>query len=117
MKTVVKVALGILLACAVLIGGCVALIGGAANEVQKDSDRTAITPAEYQRVKTGDRRSAVVRRLGEPQSADEFSSEIEGLDEPVGSRCVYYGREGELASLYQFCFDVNTDRLESKSSF
>jgi len=33
MRTVMKVALGILLAFVVLIGGCVALIGGAANEV------------------------------------------------------------------------------------
>jgi len=117
MKTVVKVTLGILLAFVILIGGCVALIGGAANEVQEDSDRTAITRDQYRQVKTGDRRSEVEALLGEPSSADEFSTEIEGLDKPVGSSCIYYGRKGELIAGYQFCFDVNTKRLDGKSSF
>ena len=46
-----------------------------------------------------------------------IEAEIEGLDKPVGSSCIYYGRKGEILSGYQFCFDVNTDRLESKTSF
>jgi hypothetical protein len=117
MKTVVKVTLGILLACVILIGGCVALIGSAADDVQDESDRTAITREQYRQVQTGDRQSDVESRLGNPESADEFSSEIEGLDKPVGSSCIYYGRKGELLSGYQFCFDVNTKKLESKSSF
>lgn len=117
MKTVLKVTLGILLACVILIGGCAALIGGAADEVQEESDRTAISREQYRQVRTGDTKAEVEAALGEPASADEYSTEIDGLDEPVGSSCIYYGREGELLSLYQFCFDVNTDRLESKSSF
>jgi hypothetical protein len=117
MKTVVKVTLGILLACVILIAGCAALIGGAADSVQKDNDKTAITRAQYRQVKTGDRKTEVESLLGDPSSADEYSAEIEGLDKPVGSSCIYSGRKGELLSGYQFCFDVNTDRLESKSSF
>jgi hypothetical protein len=117
MKTVVKVTLGILLAFVVLIGGCVALVGGAANEVQKDSDRTAITRTQYRRVHTGDTKSQVESLLGEPSDASEFSTEIDGLDKPVGSSCLYYGRKGEVIAGYQFCFDVNTEKLESKSSF
>lgn len=117
MKTVLKVTLGILLACVILIGGCAALIGGAANEVQEESDRTAITREQYRQVKTGDTRDEVENALGEPSSANEFSTEIDGLDDPVGSSCIYYGRKGELIAAYQFCFDVNTDELESKSSY
>lgn len=35
MKTVMKIALGVVLAFVLLIGGCMALIGGAANEIDK----------------------------------------------------------------------------------
>ncbi|WP_022926749.1 hypothetical protein [Patulibacter americanus] len=117
MKTIVNIALGVILAVVLLVAGCAALIGGAANEVQEDSDRTAITEQQYRQVKTGDRKADVEAELGDPQSADEFSTEIDGLDKPVGSSCIHYGKKDELVSGYQFCFDVNTDKLESKSSF
>ena len=117
MKTVVKIALGIVLGCTVLIVGCAALIGSAADDVQEESDRTAITQQQYREIRRGATRSEVEAALGEPASADEWSTEIDGLDEPVGSTCVYYGRKGELLPSYQFCFDVNTGELESKSSF
>lgn len=118
MKTVIKIVAGILIASVLLIGGCVAIIGAGVDEAQKQSDLTAITPAEYQSIKTGMKRSTVEAKLGKPESRDEFSTEIKGLgDEPIGQTCVYYGRKGELASLYQFCFDINTDRLESKSGY
>ncbi len=117
MKTVLKITLGILLASVLLIGGCVALIGGAANEVQKESDKSAITPAQYRSIDTGMARDAVEDRLGAPTNESEYSTEIEGFDEPIGSSCIYYNRKGELLSLYQFCFDVNTDKLESMAGF
>ncbi len=118
MKTIGKIVAGILIASVLLIGGCVAIIGAGVDEAQKQSDLTAITPAEYQSIKTGTPRSTVEAKLGTPQSRDEFSTEIEGLgDEPIGQTCVYYGKEGELLGIYQFCFDINTDRLEAKSSF
>lgn len=117
MKTVLKIALGIILGLTVLIVGCSALFSAGVDEAQKKSDKTAITSQDYSATKTGDLRRDVEARLGKPSSSNESSSEIEGLDEPVGSRCVYYNREGEIASLFQFCFDINTDKLESKSSF
>ena len=63
-------------------------------------------------------RRTVETKLGVPQSRSEFSTEVEGLgDDPIGQTCIYYGRKGQLLSLYQFCFDINTKRLETKSSF
>lgn len=118
MKTVGKIVLGILIASMLMIGGCVALLGAGVEEAQKESDRTAITDAQYSSIKTGTSRSTVEAKLGTPESRDEFSSEIDGLgDEPIGSTCIYYGKQGELGGLYQFCFDINTDKLESKSKF
>lgn len=118
MKTIFKIALGIVLGCVVLIAGCTALLGAGLDEAQKESDRTAITPAQYQSIKTGQSRESVESKLGEPQSRDEWETEIEGLgEEPIGSECIYYGRKGEFASIYQFCFDLSTGKLESKSSF
>ena len=70
MKTVLKIALGIILAFTVLIVGCVAIIGAgvdeAVDEVQKESDKTSITQAEYQSVKVGpegNTRDRIVSRL------------------------------------------------------
>lgn len=118
MKTIGKIVAGILIASVLLIGGCVALIGAGVDQAQKESDRTAITPAQYAAVKTGTQRSTVESRLGTPESRDEVSTQIDGLgDEPFGQTCIYYGRTGELASLYQFCFDINSERLESKASY
>ncbi len=79
MKTIGKIVAGILIASVLLIGGCVAIIGAGVDEAQKQSDLTAITPAEYQSIKTGTKRSTVEARLGKPQSRNEFSTEIEGL--------------------------------------
>jgi len=112
MKTVLKITLGIIVSFTVLIGGCVALIGGAVNEVQKDSDKTAITLEQYRSVDVGqDTREVVMARFGEPSSSNEV--EVEGLTatEPYGSECVYYNRKGQILSIYQFCFDTGTGKL------
>ncbi len=117
MKTVLKITLGIIVSFTVLIGGCVALIGGAVNEVQKDSDKTAITLEQYRSVDVGqDTREVVMARFGEPSSSNEV--EVEGLTatEPYGSECVYYNRKGQILSIYQFCFDTGTGKLQSKIS-
>jgi hypothetical protein len=117
MKTVLKITLGIILGFTVLIGGCAALIGGAVNEVQKDSDKTAITLEQYRSVDVGqDTREAVMARLGEPSSSNEV--EVEGFtaNEPYGSECVYYNQKGQILSIYQFCFDTGTGKLQSKVS-
>jgi len=120
-KTVLKIALGILLAVVVLIVGCGVLLGAGINEAQKDSDKTAITQAEYDSVKTGssgNTRERLEKRFGEPQSQQDIeTSDIEGIPNSAsGLECIYYSREGQLASLFQFCFD-SSGRVESKSSF
>lgn len=118
MKTVLKIVLGIIIAAVLLIGGCAALLGAGIEGAQEESDKTAITQSQYQSIKTGTSRDTVESRLGEPQSRDEWETEVEGLsDEPLGSECIYYGKKGEFMSLYQFCFDSQTGKLESKSSW
>lgn len=121
MKTIFKIAAGILVACMVLIGGCVALVGGAANEVQKDSDKTAITLKQYRSVGKGDTLSDVRARFGEPESADEVDQDLSAEEQQFikkgeeDLKCVYYNRKGELASIFQFCFDGN-GKYKSKSA-
>jgi len=126
MKSVLKIALGIILAFTVLIVGCVAIIGAgvdeAVDEVQKESDKTSITQAEYQSVKVGpegNTRNRIVSRFGEPQSEQETQTgDVEGIpDSASGLECIYYNREGKIVSLYQFCIDPETGRVQSKSSF
>lgn len=119
MKTVLKVALGILLAGVVMIVGCVALIGSAANEVQKDSDKTAITIEQYGSAKVGQAtRSQIEADFGKPRSSSDIQAEgVAGIPESDFSQaCVYYSRKGELASIFQFCFDGN-GKLRSKASY
>lgn len=119
MKTVLKVMLGILLAGVVLIAGCAILIGSAVDDVQEDSDKTAITVEEYGSAKVGTAtRSQLEAEFGEPQSNDEIQAAgIEGIPESDFSQaCIYYNREGQLASLFQFCFDGD-GKLRSKASY
>lgn len=120
MKTVMKVALGILLASTVLIVGCVALLGTAANEVDEqlttEQNTNAITLQQYRDVAIGIRKGQVVEALGEPADRQEFESEGFLRDEPQSSSCIYYNRRGgEFGQAFQFCFDGN--RLTSKNAF
>lgn len=122
MKTMLKVALGVVLGFTVLIVGCVALIGAGAQQVQKESDKTAITLAEYQSAKTGQiTRRKIEERFGAPQNAQEMRAEgIDGIpDTDFEQSCIYYNREGHLASIFQFCFDGNgrAAKLSSKASY
>lgn len=116
--TFIKVMLGVIIGGTVLIGGCVALIAGGVDEAQKDSDKTSITAKDYGTAKTGETTKAtVVDMFGEPSSADELKADgVKGIPESDFSQsCVYYNRRGELASIFQFCFDGD-DKLTSKSS-
>lgn len=121
MKTVFKIVLGILIASIVLIGGCAVLIGGAANQAQKDSDKHAISLAQYEAIHHGQSKSAVIAKFGEPTSSDADSLDLSPSEEAAlgkgsaSSSCIYYNRKGQLASIFQFCFDGN-DQYESKSA-
>lgn len=110
MKTIIKIIVGIVAASIILIVGLVALIGGAANEVQKESDESAITQADFESVKKGSSMKEVKDQLGEPE--DEQVTQMEGMKD---STCIYYNQKGDIASMYQFCFDGK--RLTSKSSY
>jgi len=113
MKTILKITAGILLAACVLIVGCSVLLSAGVNEavqeVQKDSDRTAITFKQYRSVNSRDSRDDVVQSFGAPSSASEV-----GLKD-LSSECVYYNRKGKFASIFQFCFDGN-GKYQSKAS-
>jgi len=109
MGTVLKVMLGLLLAFVVLIVGCVALFGSAAEEVTREQQENAITDAQARGLPLGTRRRAVIERFGRPASTQE--SESEGLGR---SGCIYYNRaDGEFGENWQFCFEQG--RLRSKN--
>lgn len=104
MKAILKIVAAILIASTLLIGGCAALLGGAANEASKELDkeskRHAITPKQYSGVALGDTRASIEKKFGEPESTD--STEAQGMGKQT---CIYYKKRGHLASLYQFCFN------------
>jgi hypothetical protein len=109
--TVLKVCLGILLAVAVLIVGCGALLGAGVEEAQKQSDKKAITDAQARSIRIGTPKAAIIAQFGQPEDSQE--DQFKGLGK---SSCIYYNVKGELASFWQFCFD-NKDRLDSKSGY
>lgn len=121
MKTIFKIAAGIIVACVVLIGGCAVLIGAGADKVQRDSDKTAITYRQYESVNSHDTLSDVKQQFGVPQSADDVDQDLTAEEQRFirkgeeDLKCVYYNRKGHLASIFQFCFDGN-GRYRSKSA-
>ena len=120
MKTIVKIALGILLGAILLIGGCAVLLGAGANEAVKEIDRqqqaNSITQQQYRSTKTGTTQKTIEKRFGEPSDAQEFETDIPELDAKSKSSCVYYNRRGgEIGDIYQFCFDEG--KLTSKNSY
>ena len=120
MKTVVKVALGVVLGLLVLIVGCVALLGVGANEAVKEIDRqqqaNSITLRQFRGIEQGTRQSTIEDRFGEPSDAQEFESEVPELDARSSGSCIYYNRRGgEIGDIFQFCFDDG--RLTSKNSY
>ena len=116
MKTVLKVAGGIVAGVLILVVGLVACIGVAANEVQDESDEHAITLAEFRAAAVGeDTESQLRRRFGPTADDQEFESRIEGIGGATSS-CISYNQEGELLTAYQFCFDAS-GVLESKSRY
>ena len=109
------------LAGVLLIGGCAALIGTAADEAIKELDAEqrahAISPAQFKALDLGMRQSEVEAQLvKEPEDRQEFESEGILDQEPQSSSCIYYNRAGgEFGDLYQLCFD--NGRLSSKNAY
>lgn len=128
--TVRNVLLGITLVLVLMIAGCAALIGGAANEVLEELNaeqaRSAISQTEFDAVAIGTTRAAVKKSLlpAVPQDAQEFVSE--GIDLGDGtvidtsSSCIYYNMEGgSFGDTYQFCFTGagGNGTLRAKNSY
>src|SRR5262245_10585492 len=120
-RTGLKIFGAILIAGALLIGGCAALIGGAANEVAKDLDAEqqahAITKKQFNDLELGMSQAAVVKELGKrPEDRQEFENESFEGEEPDQSSCIYYNRAGgEFGDVFQLCF--TNDKLDSKNAY
>ncbi|MEJ7656894.1 MAG: hypothetical protein WKF33_07680 [Thermoleophilaceae bacterium] len=80
MRTVVKIALGVLLAGVVLIAGCAVVFGAFVSEVdkgvQEESQKNAVSRSEMREVKRGMSRREVVRLLGQPRDTSESEDEL-----------------------------------------
>ncbi|MGI8624402.1 MAG: hypothetical protein ACR2NB_13190 [Solirubrobacteraceae bacterium] len=65
-----------------------------------------------------DRRADIVQQFGKPQSDDDIRTEgVKGVPKSALSQsCIHYGRQGKLASLYQFCFNA-AGKYQSKASY
>lgn len=118
-RTALKV-LAVLAGVGVLfVVGCVALIGGAANEVSKELDKEqkahAITTDQFRSVTLGSTESEVISQLGkQPENRQEFQNE--GFDEPQNSSCIYYNKEGgSFGDAFQFCFTEG--KLDAKNAY
>lgn len=106
--------------CMLLFGGCIALIGGAANEVDKELKKEAakgITPAQFKSIKPKSTRAQVEKALGKPSDVQEMDIDVSEFSdkETQSNDCIYYQKKGEIASLYQLCF--TDDVLSSTSSY
>jgi len=119
--TVMKVALGVVLGGVLLIAGCAALIGGAANEAVKELDaeqeRHAITKQAFDSAKLGWSEQRLIEHVGkQPEDKQEFTNEGFLDEEPSESSCIYFNRTGgEFGDAFQFCFDDG--RLSSKNAY
>lgn len=109
-----KIALGVLLAGAVLLVGCGALLNVGFNGVQSVADEHAITQAQFDSVKSGPRgnsRKRILSRFGDPQVVEEPPGQAPAAD----ADCIYYNRRGNFLSTYELCFDSH-DRVKSKTA-
>ena len=128
--TVRNVLLGVTAVLVLMMAGCAALIGGAANEVVEELDAqqeaSAITQAQFDAVRLGQSRAQVEQALlpKVPQDEQELSSSVDlpaelGGSVDSSSACLYYYKEAGDFDLFQLCFDGvgGTARLTSKNSY
>jgi hypothetical protein len=79
MKTVFKIAVGLMLGAVLLIVGCAALIGAGAAKVAHDQERSAATAAQVARIRTGMTRGAVHHTLSPTKPDIVSDSASDGL--------------------------------------
>lgn len=112
-SSVLKIAGGLVLGVVVLIVGCSALLGSAADQVEEEQQEHAISGADYDSVQNGAAQADVEAALGPPESDQDF--QYQGIP---GSTCIYYNEEGAPlleGNYFQFCFDGG--RLTSKAAY
>jgi hypothetical protein len=123
-STFATVAIVLVILGALGIGGCALLVGGAAvavDEAVKEQEAKGITKAQYEGVAKGSTRAMVESKLGKPQDVQEMEIDQAELAKITGGPststhdCIYYQRKGELASMFQFCFD--NGKMSSKSAY
>jgi anionic cell wall polymer biosynthesis LytR-Cps2A-Psr (LCP) family protein len=103
MGTVVKVALGVLLALVVVIAGCGLVFGAFVNEVdkgvKKETQKGALSRADAAKAKKGMTKRQVTRILGKPRDTQESDDEL-GREEYL-----YYNvKGGDALTSWQFVF-------------
>ena len=119
MRTVLKIAIVVVLGLTVLIVGCVAVLGAGIEEADQEQRRQGITLAQFREVEQGTGQSVIERRFGPPEDAQEFENQVPEIqDQPARSSCIYYPERGKgigEGRSFQFCFDEG--RLTSKNAY
>lgn len=121
MKSVVKIAIGVVLGGVLLIAGCAALISAGADDAVKElnaeQEAHAITKERFDSTKIGWSEARVIKHAGkEPEDKQEFNDESFVDNEPQQSSCIYYNRKGgDFGDVFQFCFDAG--KLRSKNAY
>lgn len=119
MKTVLKVALGVLLGVTVLIVGCVAVIGAGVDSADKEQKKRGITLGQFKAQKAGVAESDVRAELGKPDDAQQFEDAgVKGIADPSKSSCIYYPEKGKGIGdgrSFQLCF--TNGKLDSKNVY
>ncbi|MGY1641804.1 hypothetical protein ACI782_11815 [Geodermatophilus sp. SYSU D00703] len=117
-----KILLGIAVLMIAIIGGCMALVGGAVNEavetLNEEQAKSAISQETFDGIQIGATRADVDAAVAPavPQDAQEFTQEGVLDQEQINTSCIYFNRDGgTFGDVFQFCFDG--DRLTSKNSY
>ena len=103
---------GIGLACGSLIGGATDQIGRglefAADEIEREQRKTAITQREFESIQPRSRRSQVENELGRPiELTTDRRTDPGAGPVPPGASCIYYNERGQpllSGPSYRFCF-------------
>lgn len=117
-RTGLKIFAGICFVGLLFIVGCAVLIGGAANEIDKQAQEHAISKSQFDAIQQGTSQAAVEKKLGTPEDSQEFEQKGFGKSAPQGSSCVYYNEKGKdlfEGRSFQFCF--TNRKLDSKNAY
>lgn len=116
MKTVMKIVLAGVILLVLSVGGCVALVGGVASEVDKEMKKEqaehALTTQEFKSVEMGMSFKDFIKKYGKPDP-DSTQESVVG---DMKMKMVYYNIEDQgPMDMYQFAFTNGV--LESKARY